>query len=234
MSRRSSESEADLARLERRLDYHFGDRTLLLTALTHRSYVNESQQTVATNERLEFLGDAVLAFLVAERLYRLYPDLSEGALTRARANMVNRGALAHAARALDLGQAIVLGRGTRAAGGHRLDSILADAYEAVVGAVYLDGGLEPARRLVEQTLSVDEAELFGRSEGKDYKSRLQEVVQARHKVAPQYLLIAGPPGQPGFVVRVRVDDTELAEGAGLSKSEAEQAAAREALQLLGS
>ncbi|MDQ3855623.1 MAG: ribonuclease III [Chloroflexota bacterium] len=218
--------------LEARLGYRFTDRQLLFTALVHRSYANETNEPVSTNERLEFLGDAVLAFVVAERLYALHPSLTEGELTRARASLVNRQALATAARQLHIGEALVLGRGASASGGHRLESILSDTFEAVLGAVYLDGGLEPCYGLVDTVLNLDSFDVRSCLAEKDCKTRLQEETQSRWKTTPEYRVLASPPEHQDFRVEAVVDGEALGVGAGSTKAQAEQEAAAAALQAL--
>ncbi|MEJ7654181.1 MAG: ribonuclease III [Chloroflexia bacterium] len=223
-----------MTELERRLGYQFADHQLLATALVHRSYANEEPGEVITNERLEFLGDSIVAFLVTDRLYKRYPDLSEGELTRARASLVNRQALASISRRLKLGDALILGRGARSAGGHRLDSILSDALEAVLGAIYLDNGLPACEAFVDRFLGLDTVEFHEVLVEKDYKTRLQEDMQGRLQYAPEYRLIGEPPDYPRFRVEVRGGDEVLGVGEGLSKSQAEQVAASEALSYLES
>ena len=216
---------AALQELQEQLGYRFRDQGLLVTALTHRSYPNEGDKGVQTNERLEFLGDAVLGFLVAEILYVSRPELTEGELTRSRANLVNRRTLASIARRFGLEESILLGRGTRASGAHRQDSVLSDAWEAIIGAAYLDGGLDASRTLVNKSL-----ESIRTADEKDPKSRLQEETQARRKLTPAYILLEAPPESPEFVVEVRVAGVGVATGAGPTKSTAEQAAAATALR----
>lgn len=218
--------------LEDRLGYKFKDKGLLRNALIHRSFANESEISIETNERLEFLGDSVLAFLVAEKLFELYPDLSEGQLTRMRSDLVNGRFLANVARGLEFGSAVILGKGAKLSGGHRLDSVLADSFEAVVGAILLDGGLEECRSFVyrvfdlERDLDPDE---LGR---KDFKTRLQERTQASLKSAPVYTTIDSASGDGGFQVRVLINGVTAGTGKGKSKAEAEQAAAQDALTRL--
>ncbi len=219
--------------LERKLGYRFRNGSLLYTALVHRSFANESDVPVETNERLEFLGDAVLAFVVAEHLYELEPELDEGELTRVRASLVNRRSLAALARKLELGDAVVLGKGARSAGGQRLDSVLADTFEAVVGAVFLDGGIGECRALIHRLLGLDEdSTVLARLRQKDAKTRLQEEIQSRTKTTPQYVVLATPPDATEFRVRVDVNGTALASGTGPTKAAAEQAAAASALRIL--
>jgi ribonuclease-3 len=200
----------------------------LRAALLHRSYASDVGRGDESNERLEFLGDSVLGFLVAERLYRLHPEASEGRLTRYRANLVNRKALAAIARGFDVGEALLMGKGTRETGAAGQDSVLADAWEALIGAVYLDGGLSECARLVERSLLP-----LREADRKDAKTRLQEETQARSKLTPAYVTLSAPPEHPQFTVEVRLSGARLASGKGPSKASAEQAAAELALLALG-
>lgn len=216
--------------LERRLGHRFRDPALLRQALTHRSAGGHH------NERLEFLGDAVLGLVIAEALYRRAPGAAEGDLSRLRASLVNRDSLAELARGLELGEAIRLGSGELKSGGFRRASILADALEAVLGAVYLDGGFEAARacigRLYEQRL----AELPAAAELKDPKTRLQEYLQARHIALPSYQVVevSGPPHRQQFQVACRIEALDVVtRAAGDSRRRAEQAAAQAMLDRLG-
>jgi ribonuclease-3 len=202
---------------------------LLLQALTHSSYAREHKR-VADNERLEFLGDAVVDLAFSEYLYRTYPRMSEGELTLVRANAVSMPALAKRARELGLGAHLRLSQGERKSGGHDRDSILADAFEAVVGAVYLGCGWEAARDFVIQRLTQHPEHSH-----KDGKSLLQEIVQATSHEAPVYEVIevAGPDHERVFTVQVLHQGTILGKGRGSSKKEAEQEAAQQALVKLG-
>jgi ribonuclease-3 len=218
-----------LAALEDRLGHVFADRALLEQALTHSSSANERGGPRAACERLEFLGDAVLQLVVSERLMQLNPDRPEGWLTRARADAVNRDALAGRARALGLARFIRLGRGERLAGGADKPSILADIFEAVLGAVYLDAGLAAARDLVERAMPEPSAGADARA---DAKTRLQERLQARGQGTPQYRTVAehGPAHAREFSVEVCLGERVLGAGRGPSKRAAEQEAARRALE----
>jgi ribonuclease-3 len=217
-----------------------GDLPHLEEALTHPSYSNEHRRgkradaPVADNQRLEFLGDAVLGLCVSELLMRRYPDAHEGELSLMRASLVNAEALAAWARGLSLGPSLRLGRGADAAGERDQTNVLADALEAIVAAVYLDRGLDAARELSATIVasSLDRAS-GGRAFVRDAKSELQEVVQATGRSSPRYHLVRaeGPDHQREFVVRVEVDGETLAEGRGRSKKLAEQAAARAALDV---
>jgi len=217
--------EAD--RLERRIGYRFRDRDLLMRALTHRSV------TSANNERLEFLGDAVLGMVVADFLYRREVGLTEGDLSRLRASLVNRDALAQAAAQLDLGTAMRLGPGELKSGGFRRRSVLADALEAIIGAVFIDGGFDKAESLVHTVLDEQLKNLPDPSSLKDPKTRLQEALQERGLGLPEYvtLEVTGPPHRQMFEVACRIPLLELETRAqGASRRSAEQAAAEKILE----
>jgi ribonuclease-3 len=222
-------NEEGLAGLEARVGVQLRDRTLLQLALTHRSAVPTAEGP--SNERLEFLGDAVLGLVLAEHLYRRFPQLPEGALTKLKAMAVSEVSLVRTARQLDLGRHLVLARSEEMGGGRDRPSLLADALEAVIGAVFVDQGPEAARRFV---LSVMADTLTALEEGAcdDYKTALQELVQERRKYPPDYRVIeeSGPDHDKTFVVEVRVGPAVVGVGVGKSKKEAEQAAAREALE----
>ena len=227
---------ADLRELQRNLGYRFGDRALLDQALKHRSYVYARQGTgVESNERLEYLGDAVLDLLVAEFLYREYVDLREGDLTQMKSLVVSRTVLATKARGIELERFILLSAEERRAGGAVQPSILADALEAVIGAIYLDGGLEPARRTVHDVLLQDFEELNTREDFINFKSRLLEHTQSQGSGHPKYHVQneAGPDHDKVFSVNVSITGETLGSGQGRSKKEAQQMAARDALQRLG-
>lgn len=218
------------------LGYVFSDPALLTEALTHRSLVNEAQphQALRHNERLEFLGDAVLGMLVAEWLMRQLPDADEGELTRLRASLVCMNGLAGVARSIDLGRHLLLGHGEEVSGGRDKDSLLADALEAIVGAVFLDGGLSACRRVVHHLLAESLAQLPENRHDLDAKSLLQQRLQKHHGTMPRYRVVgeSGPDHLPTFTVEVLADERSLGSGRGRSKKEAEQAAAAEALQNL--
>jgi ribonuclease-3 len=228
--------------LQARLDYGFADKGLLTLALTHSSRVHELGEEQAQsddNERLEFLGDAVVGMLVAEAVYRRYAELSEGSLTRIRGALVSRRHLAEVARGLDLGEHLLLGRGEERSGGRAKTALLANAMEAVIGAIYLDGGLEAARRLVEARIVSPAVEALrarvtaGGGMG-DFKSALQELLQARRLGQPEYRTVreSGPDHAKEFFVEAWVAGAVLAAGAGSTRKRAEQDAARRALENL--
>ena len=223
-----------MTELERRLGYTFHDSRLLETALTHSSYANE-RAGLHSNERLEFLGDSVLGFCAAKTIFSLYPDMPEGEMTRLRAELVCEASLHAVAREIGLGPSIRLGRNEECNGGRQRVSILADAVEAVIAAVHLDGGLEPAESFIEKNILRD-LEAGRRPVRTDYKTQLQELLQKEGGAAPVYAIVgeSGPDHAKTFTARVELHDGAFAEGAGKSKKEAEQAAARAALALLGS
>jgi ribonuclease-3 len=228
------EPSRSYAPLEDRLGHHFRDATLCETALTHTSWVNEAGAGARTdNERLEFLGDAVLALVVSDLLMRRLPGRAEGDLTRMRAALVSETGLARAAAAIDLGSWIFLGRGEERTGGRSRPSILADALEALMGAIYLDGGLPAAATAAERLFDgqLGDVERYARL---DYKSRLQERAQALLQVAPVYSVVAaeGPDHDKRFHVALTLAGREVARAVGRSKKEAEQSAAAQALAAL--
>jgi ribonuclease-3 len=220
--------------VEKALAVRFRNRGLLREAFVHRSYLNEYPEPgLESNERLEFFGDAVLSYVVAERLFRDCPTCQEGELTEWRGYLVRRDSLASFARRLDLGRFLLLGRGEEAAGGRARSANLACLFEAVVGAISMDRGLTAARKFIFDALG-DELDLKGKPTPIDPKSRLQEVVQARWQRAPSYKTVheEGPEHRKLFTVEVSVQGEALAQGTGLSKQEAERSAAREALAAL--
>ncbi len=216
--------------LERALGYRFRDPALLRTALTHRSHSYERRGTPAHYERLEFLGDALLGFLVAEWLYQREPGEAEGALSRRRQAIVRTSTLAQVARKIGLGEAILLGRGEERTGGRTKPTLLADAFEAVLGAVYLDGGIRAARAFARRHVGPLRLSTQAQVED-DFKTRLQEEVQARLRRTPAYRIVSttGPAHATQFEVEVSVKGRVLGRGAGASRKQAEQSAARHAL-----
>ena len=225
-----------LAGLQLQLPHHFADGCLLERALTHKSYAHEQQQldNLHGNERLEFLGDAVLELVVSRILIDRYVDASEGRLSKMRAAIVNTRELAMLARVIDLGPLILMSRGEDQNGGRDKPSILANVYEAVVAAVYLDGGFDAAFALVEQQFDsvIERAGAHGFD--RDYKSRLQEFAQKNYGSLPEYVIISaeGPDHFKQFAAKVSIDGVERETGAGSSKKAAEQQAARKTLQTL--
>lgn len=219
--------------LEGRLGYAFRNLDLLETALTHRSYSHEHAcEGIGSNERLEFLGDAVLELIVTHLLMIHYPDQPEGTLSRWRAALVNEKSLAEKARALKLGGHLRLGRGEERNQGREKDSLLADAYEALLGAVYMDGGFEAAFQVVKKHFESDLKMVERIPSGADFKSQLQELTQSAFKSAPRYILVAeeGPDHDKVFYVRVEVGEGWVGFGSGKNKKEAEQQAARNLLE----
>jgi ribonuclease-3 len=221
--------------LTRTLGYSFNTASLLEAALIHTSYVNERPgRGLESNERLEFLGDAVLGVVVAHRLYELRPESPEGELTVLRAWLVRQSTLARWARKVQLGQHLLLGRGEARGGGRDRPALLSRAFEALIGAIYLDGGLEAARSLLLPFLDEELQAGFTPQRAVDPKSRLQQVTQARFDSTPVYNLVdhSGPGHAPVFVVEVKAGPEINARGSGHSKRAAQQAAAHAALQLL--
>ena len=220
--------------VEQRLGIKFKKPETLHQAFVHRSYLNEKPSPgMESNERLEFFGDAVLSYVVAERLFRDCPDCDEGDLTEWRGYLVRRDSLAQFARVKGLGDFLLLGRGEEGAGGRERAQNLASLFEAVVGAIAIDRGLTIARRFIFEAIG-EEMNLTGRPTPIDPKSRLQEVVQARWQRAPSYRTVfeEGPEHRKVFTVEVQVHGNSLAQGTGHSKQEAEREAARNALQEL--
>jgi len=219
--------------LEDRLGHRFSDPTLLLRALTHRSFAHEHAAGRGENyERLEFLGDALLGLIVSEWLWRDDPGAAEGSLTRRKQSVVRTEALAAVARELRLGEALRLGRGEEGTGGRGKASLLADVFEAVLGAVYEDGGIRVARAFVRRHLSPNlRATRAGQEAAEDHKTRLQERVQSRLQPPPLYRIVTtvGPAHSREFSVEVLVGDEVLGTGKGSSRKRAEQEAANEAL-----
>jgi ribonuclease-3 len=224
--------------LQRAIDYRFRDRGLLEHAMTHTSRANEDVSGgVIDNESLEFLGDAVLGFVIADLLYREFPQFSEGEKSKLKAMLVSTATLAHLAEGLSLGDHLLLGRGEEKTGGRRKLALLADTYEALIAAVYLDGGIEQARTFVSHEFASLIADVKAHGlVGRDYKSALQEYLQAEEQGLPEYRLTGtiGPDHRKLFQVQVAAHGQPLAEGTGSSKKEAEQEAARLALEKLRS
>lgn len=223
---------ASLETLDEALGIRFRDPGLREAAVTHRSFAFEQGLDV-TNERLEFLGDSVLGLVVTDMAFSEFPDLPEGSLAKLRAAIVNMSALADVARELGLGKVVLLGKGEEQSGGREKSSILADALEAVFGAVYLDRGLDPARELIER-LFRPRMEAYVRGEGdRDFKTLLQEVASQELRAMPEYRLREqGPDHEKEFTATVFVAGEALGSGAGRSKKEAEQQAARKAYSIL--
>jgi ribonuclease III len=226
---------AEFPELERILGVEFADKSLLQRALTHRSYLNEHPDfAFEDNERLEFLGDAVLDFLTGEYLYHRFPELAEGPLTSLRSSLVRREALAQFAQQIGLGQYLLLGHGETASGGRSRPATLCATFEAVVGALYLDQGIEAVRRFFEPLIGPEVAHTLREQLDKDDKSRLQELAQGRLRCTPHYSTVreAGPDHAKMFTVQVTICGTVYGQGTGPSKQQAAQSAAQQALQRL--
>ncbi len=211
--------------LEEKIGYTFRDKSLLIQAMSHSSYANEHKRPHHDNERLEFLGDAVLEIASSDYLYRHYPDLQEGKLTKMRASLVCEPTLALCAKEIDLSRFLLLGKGEEHTGGRTRNSIVSDAMEALIGAIYLDGGIKPAQEFVERFIMTDieSKELFY-----DSKTVLQEIVQRRHgQDSIRYEVIGeeGPDHAKTFLVEVQIDGKKAGTGKGSTKKAAEQAAA---------
>lgn len=215
------------------LKQQFNDEKLFALALTHRSWINENPGIRESNERLEFLGDAVLELVVSHAIYLQFPDQEEGFLTSIRANIVNTINLAKVARTLSVGEVMLLSRGEESGGGRDNQSLLADTVEAIIGAIYLDQGFDAAKAFIDAHILVDISTHLAKPL-KDAKSRLQEFVQAQGSNAPKYKVVDehGPDHAKEFVIEVSVEGNALGRGEGKSKSVAEQDAAEHALESL--
>lgn len=223
--------------LQKDLDYFFKDEELLITALTHSSYANENKLGVeGYNERLEFLGDSVLSLIVSQYLYKKYPHYPEGELTKIRAKVVCESSLAKAAEDINLGKYLLLGKGEESTGGRYRESILADASEAITGAIYMDSDFETVNRLMLKRFemgivkAVDKGKLFN-----DYKTELQEILQKTNKSRLEYIVYkeVGPDHNKVFYMNVVINEIIIGTGKGKNKKEAEQAAAKDALKNMG-
>ncbi len=224
---------ADLAALQQILGISFNDLSLLEQALVHSSYINENPGFAPTsNERLEFLGDAILDFVVAEKLYHDFAQFTEGEMTKLRAALVRRDTLTSMARAISLGDYLYLGRGEEASGGRHKPANLAGVLEAIIAAIYLDQGLATTKGFILCLLDKKLQRVVSQGAEVDYKSQLQELIQARHQQTPAYQLVeaVGPDHDRRFTVEVKVGDTVLGKGSGKSKKMAETEAARSALE----
>ena len=219
--------------LQKSLNYKFKNDALLSQALTHSSYANEAKDPNSSNERLEFLGDSVLSIIVSDYIYKNY-SIPEGELTKLRASLVCEKALFDFAKQINLGEFIKLGKGEQASGGASRPSILSDAFEAVLAAMYLDGGIEPVRELVLRFVK-DDLTHTEKISFKDYKTQLQEVIQKNPEERVEYVLIDefGPDHDKRFTVNVMQNSNVIGTGTGKSKKNAEQEAAKRALELMG-
>jgi ribonuclease-3 len=220
--------------LEKAIGYSFQHPNLLTEALTHSSYAHEQHKNMKYNERLEFLGDAVLSIVVSDYIYQHCPDLPEGELTKLRASLVCEKSLYDFARQIDLGSYLLLSNGERRNGGAKRPSIVSDAFEALIAAIYLDGGMEPAREHILRFV-IPEIENHKNNSFKDYKTLLQEIIQKNPGERLEYHLVGstGPDHNKHFKVEVCLNSNVIGRGGGRSKKEAEQQAAREALELMG-
>jgi len=221
--------------LYRHLPYRFRNEKLLRQALTHRSFFQKTEEHWLSNERLELLGDAVLGMIITETLYRQYPRKREGELTRMKSLMVSRDVLAREAEKLELGKYLILGNGENQSGGRHRRSILADTFEALLGAVYLDGGLEPAKQFVHDCLYLDMSRFMKDESSGNYKSVLLEYMQGQGRGVPKYRVVreSGPDHKKEFTVEVMIRGEVLGTGKGHSKKNAEQKAASMAVRTLG-
>ncbi len=224
-----------LNKLEKIIDYKFKNKTLLKEALTHPSFQKKSlKEKTANNQRLEFLGDSVLDLIVTEHLYRKLESFSEGKLTKIRSVMVRKDILAKCANHLSLGKYIILGKGEDSTGGRKKLSILADCFEALFGALYLDSGLQKTKKIISSFIKKEMKLIIKGKHGDDYKTLLQEISQKKMKCLPKYFLIKekGPDHKKTFCIEVKLKEKTHGTGTGENKKEAEQDAAREALKKL--
>ncbi len=218
-----------MVEFEKNIHYTFNDKELLRTALTHSSYANEKKGKIRFNERLEFLGDAVLQLITSEKLFKENPNMPEGKMSKQRAALVCEDALAGYAHEINLGDYLNLGKGEETTGGRKRLSILSDAFEAVIGAIFLDGGMEPAKKFVLHFVDAAHLSL------QDYKTLLQEIIQQNPGEKLSYVVTeeSGPDHDKQFTMEVHLNSNVIGKGTGKSKKHAEQAAAKEALALMG-
>ncbi|OPX43207.1 ribonuclease 3 [Ruminiclostridium hungatei] len=235
MSSDTNNETSNIPALEQRINYVFKDKGTVLTAITHSSYANEKKaRKLKYNERIEFLGDSVLSLTISEHLYKRYPDLPEGELTVTRAKIVCENSLSRCAADIGLGELLLLGKGEELSGGRSKSSILSDAYEALIGAIYMDGGFETAKAFI---LKHMEDIIKNSMQGKlfyDYKTQLQEKIQQKGDQQITYSVIdeKGPDHNKTFVTQIKINDVICGQGSGRSKKESEQNAARDALDKL--
>ena len=224
----------DFSEFEKKIGYTFKNKELLHEALSHSSYSNEAKRGSNSNERLEFLGDSVLSIVVSEHLFRHFKHLPEGELTKIRASLVCEKALFEFSKKIDLGNYILLGKGEENSGGRERPSIVSDAFEAVIAAIFLDGGMEAAEKYVLSFIPKDLAADSSKALH-DYKTALQEIIQKNPEERVEYVLAdqIGPDHDRKFIVNVLLNSNIIGTGEGHSKKQAEQAAAREALHLMG-
>ncbi len=226
--------ESDIQLLEKNIGYKFNNLNYLRTALTHSSYANESKSKIDSNERLEFLGDSVLSIVVSDYIFSNCPDFPEGDLTKLRASLVCEKSLCKFSKSLNVGHFLKLSHGEANSNGANRPSILADAFEAIIAAIYLDGGLEKARNFILKFI-IPDIKNPNFNAFKDYKTQLQEIIQQNHNEIIRYTLVdqIGPDHDKRFVVEVCLNNNIIGRGKGKSKKEAEQEAAKEALKLMG-
>ena len=224
----------DIEKFEEILNYKFKDKSLLVQALSHSSYANEKKKSRVSNERLEFLGDSVLSIVVSQYLFEHLTHIAEGELTKLRASLVCEKSLYLFAKQIHLGDFILLGKGEENTGGRARTSILADAFEAVIAAIFLDGGLESASKHILRFIPED-IQRLKKPAFSDFKTILQEIVQKNPEEKAEYVLAGeeGPDHDKRFVVEVHLNSNVIGEGTGKSKKEAEQMAAKQALELMG-
>ncbi len=224
---------SNLSSLENNIGYVFENKSILKQALTHSSYANENRNSGPFNERLEFLGDAVLSLISADFLYRRFPSMPEGDLTKLRSGLVCTASLSEYARQISLGDFLLLGKGEDANGGRERNSNLENAFEAVIAAVYLDGGIECARKFILRFLDVSVETRH--INFKDYKTKLQEIVQESHEETLNYVVtnVSGPDHDKRYEIEVHLNSNVIGKGTGRSKKQAEQEAAKQALELMG-
>ena len=219
--------------LEKSINYEFKDKRLLKCALTHTSYANENRTN--SNERLEFLGDSILSFIVSSHIFKSFKNMPEGELTRLRSSLVCEAALCVFSREINLGDNLLLGKGEEKSGGRNRDSILADAFESLLAAIYLDGGLEAAKSFVFKFVLRELENKNVASAAKDYKTILQEIIQRNPEEVISYVLTneSGPDHDKLFEVEVHLNSNVIGKGKGKSKKAAEEEAAKQALSLMG-
>jgi ribonuclease-3 len=226
---------AELAALQKKLRIRFKNKALLEQALVHSSYINENPGLASgDNERLEFLGDAIMGSIIAEELYKRFPQFSEGEMTRVRSSMVSQDALCRLAKTIKLGDHLYLGKGEEGSGGRSKPANLSGALEALIAAIFLDRGIAVTRKFVLRLMSKKMGKAFREGIETDYKTKLQEMVQAKRQLRPKYRVIeaVGPAHDRRFTVEVMVGDSIMGRGSGKSKKSAEAEAARMALQQL--
>lgn len=217
--------------VETRLNYTFHDRSLLVLAFIHRSYINEHREVLQHNERLEFLGDSILGLLTAEYLYKKFPNYPEGDLSYLRSRLVEASSCVSFVHKMDIGKLILLGKGERMNDGRGRESILADLFEAIIGAIYLDGGLEAARRFIFDNFA-NEIDATLKTPLSNWKALLQDYCQKKYQQTPFYQVLeeSGPDHSKSFVISVIIANKEYGRGCGASKKEAQQSAAANAME----